>query len=116
LLWQGTEVIVRGNDRPILSSERALHIKKHAIVRQKKNLDMSSRWEPDTKTDWPTGRKLTSTSSEISEITTTWKPELSTEMSNAWPVSKPIPTLGEGVKIEGPGPPAFGSLKFEPIL
>jgi hypothetical protein len=43
------------NYRAVLSSERAHHIKKPAIVRQKtKNLGMGSRWEPGTKTDWPT--------------------------------------------------------------
>jgi hypothetical protein len=35
LLWQGPEAIVRINYSPILSSERAPHIKKPAIVRQK---------------------------------------------------------------------------------
>jgi hypothetical protein len=35
LLWQGPEAIVRLNYRPILSSERASHVKKPAIVRQK---------------------------------------------------------------------------------
>jgi hypothetical protein len=36
--------------RPILSSVRAPHIKKPAVC-QKGNLVMSSRWEPDSKTD-----------------------------------------------------------------
>jgi hypothetical protein len=41
---------MRVNYRPILSSERAFHMKKPVIVR-KRNLVMGSRWEPDTKTD-----------------------------------------------------------------
>jgi hypothetical protein len=43
LLWQGPEASVRVNYRPILSSERASHNKKPAIVRQNKNLVMCSR-------------------------------------------------------------------------
>jgi hypothetical protein len=35
LLWQGPEVIVRVNYKPILSSERAPHSKKPAIDKQK---------------------------------------------------------------------------------
>jgi hypothetical protein len=42
----------------MLSSESMPHIKKLSAVRQKaKNLAMGSRWEPDTKTDWPTDRR-----------------------------------------------------------
>jgi hypothetical protein len=38
--------------RPVLSSERAPHIKKQAIVTRKtKNLVVGPRWAPDTKTD-----------------------------------------------------------------
>jgi hypothetical protein len=56
--------MVHINYRPILSSKRVPHIKKSAIIRQKtKNLVVSFRWEPGTKTDRPTvGLKLTSTS------------------------------------------------------
>jgi hypothetical protein len=36
LLWQGLEAIVQVNYKRILSSERVPHIKKPAIVRQKK--------------------------------------------------------------------------------
>jgi hypothetical protein len=37
------------NYRPVFSSERALHIKKLAIVNtEEKNLLTGSRWEPET--------------------------------------------------------------------
>jgi hypothetical protein len=35
MLWQGPEAIIQVNYRPILSSERVLHIKKPAIVERK---------------------------------------------------------------------------------
>jgi hypothetical protein len=57
VLWQGPEAIALVNYRPILSSERAPHIKKPATVRQERNLVMRSTWGPDTKTDWPTYRR-----------------------------------------------------------
>jgi hypothetical protein len=54
LLWQGPEAIVQVSYRPILSSERASHIKKPAISGLKKNLVMGSRWAPYIKIDWLT--------------------------------------------------------------
>jgi hypothetical protein len=44
LLWQGPEAIVRVNYRPALSSGRALHSKKPAIVKEKKKI---WSWAPD---------------------------------------------------------------------
>jgi hypothetical protein len=56
LVWQGPEATVRVNYRTILSSERAPHINKSAIVKQKKKMILGSRCEPSTKTDWLTDR------------------------------------------------------------
>jgi hypothetical protein len=53
------------NYRTVLSSERALQNNKPATVKgnfkEKEKLVAGPRWVPDTKTDWPTC-KLTSTS------------------------------------------------------
>jgi hypothetical protein len=70
LLWQGPEAIVPVNYRLVLSSERAPHIKKPAIVRQKTKIWL---WTPDgSPTPRHTGRltvghKLTSTSISTSK-------------------------------------------------
>jgi hypothetical protein len=44
-------------DRPVLSSERAAHIKNPQWSGSNKNLVISSRWGLDTKPDWPTDRR-----------------------------------------------------------
>jgi hypothetical protein len=68
---QDPEAIVQVNYRPILSSERALHIKKPAIGREiKLKLVRGPRWAPDTKTDktgrLTVGHKLNKTSTSTS--------------------------------------------------
>jgi hypothetical protein len=50
---QGPEAILPVNYRSILSSDRAPHIKKPAVFNTGKNPVKSSRWESDTKIDWP---------------------------------------------------------------
>jgi hypothetical protein len=44
-------------DRPVLSSERAPHLKNPQCSDNNKNLVISPRWGLDTKKDWPTDRR-----------------------------------------------------------
>jgi hypothetical protein len=50
--------LILTKDRPVLSSDRVLQNNKPATVKQnlkeKEELVAGLRWEPDTKTDWPT--------------------------------------------------------------
>jgi hypothetical protein len=68
LLWQDPEAIVWVNYRPILLSERAPHIKKTAIVKQKKKSRhgfQMGAWHQDRLT---VGHNLTSTSTRVSQL------------------------------------------------
>jgi hypothetical protein len=56
----------RQTDRPVLSSERASHIKNPQWSDSNKNLVISPRLGLDTKTDWPTDRRSSYNSDSVS--------------------------------------------------
>jgi hypothetical protein len=49
--------VTLANDRPVLSSERAPHIKNPQMSDSNKDLALRPKWVLYSKTDWPTDRR-----------------------------------------------------------